>query len=68
MVEFNDWYGSGFFLVGTVTGKKQLYNDKESQFVPTYGETLPKKYHEQTELRLDVKPGRNEKNWELSTK
>ena len=54
--------------VSKVTGKKQLYNDKESQFIPTYGEVLPKKYNDQTELRLDVKPGRQEKNWELSTK
>lgn len=28
-------------------------------------ESLPAKYHDKTELTFDVKPGRNEKNWEL---
>jgi hypothetical protein len=31
-------------------------------------ESLPAKYNDQTELSLDVKPGANSKNWELSTK
>jgi hypothetical protein len=31
-------------------------------------ESLPAKYNDQTELTFDVKPGRNEKNWDLSTK
>jgi hypothetical protein len=54
--------------VPKVTGKKQLYDDKKAEFVPTYSETLPRKYNTDTELRLDVKPGKNEKDWELSTK
>ncbi|HEV3384114.1 MAG TPA: hypothetical protein VG097_04825 [Gemmata sp.] len=54
--------------VPKVTGKKQLYDDKKAEFVPTYSETLPKKYNTDTELTLDVKPGKNEKNWELTTK
>ncbi len=54
--------------VPKITGKKQLYDDKKADFVPTYSETLPKKYNTQTELRFDVKPGKNEKTWELSTK
>jgi hypothetical protein len=31
-------------------------------------ESLPAKYNDKTELKYDVKPGRNEKNWELKTK
>jgi hypothetical protein len=31
-------------------------------------ESLPAKYNDQTELTLEVKPGANEKNWELKTK
>lgn len=30
-------------------------------------ESLPDKYHEKTELTLEVKRGRNEKNWEVWT-
>lgn len=30
-------------------------------------ESLPEKYNDQTELTFDVKAGKNEKNWELST-
>jgi hypothetical protein len=30
-------------------------------------ELLPAKYNDQSELRFEVKPGRNEKNWDLST-
>jgi hypothetical protein len=31
-------------------------------------ESLPAKYNDKTELTFDVKSGRNEKNWDLSTK
>jgi hypothetical protein len=31
-------------------------------------ESLPAKYNDKTELTFEVKPGKNEKNWELSTK
>jgi hypothetical protein len=31
-------------------------------------ESLPAKYNDKTELTFDVKPGKNEKNWDLSTK
>ena len=30
-------------------------------------ESLPAKYNDQTELRLDVKPGKNSKDWDLKT-
>jgi hypothetical protein len=32
------------------------------------GDALPDKFNNKTELTYDVKPGRQEKNWELSTK
>src|SRR5262249_31875677 len=32
------------------------------------GSLLPAKYNDNTELTFEVKPGRQEKNWELSTK
>jgi hypothetical protein len=51
--------------VSEVVGKKEIYPGK---FAPTYREMLPAKYNTKTELRFDVKPGRNEKNWELTTK
>ena len=31
-------------------------------------ESLPAKYNDQTELRLDVKAGKNEKDWDLKSK
>jgi hypothetical protein len=31
-------------------------------------ESLPEKYNANSELKFDVKPGRNEKNWDLKTK
>ncbi|HET6572783.1 MAG TPA: hypothetical protein VFG68_04210 [Fimbriiglobus sp.] len=31
-------------------------------------ESLPEKYNARTELTFDVKPGTNEKNWDLKTK
>jgi len=51
--------------------KKQLYESKDGKESPVrdiIAETLPKKFNDDTELRFDVKPGKNEKNWDLSTK
>lgn len=31
-------------------------------------ESLPAKYNDATELKFDVKPGKNEKKWDLTTK
>ena len=47
---------------------------KKEQAGPGAGETiglgdaLPAKYNDKTELTFDVKSGKNEKNWDLSTK
>lgn len=53
--------------VPKVTGKKKVY-DTGDEYRPTYSESLPDKFNMKTELRLDVKPGKNEKNWDLSTR
>jgi hypothetical protein len=50
------------------TGKKKLYDTPDSPTRDTFTEVLPRKYNDETELRLEVQPGKNEKNWELSTK
>jgi hypothetical protein len=31
-------------------------------------ESLPPEYHEKSTLTFDVKPGKNEKNWEITSK
>jgi hypothetical protein len=50
-----------------VVGKKKLYDTPESPERPVMAESLPAKYadREKTELEFEVKPGVNEKNWDL---
>jgi hypothetical protein len=50
-----------------VSGKKQLYkSDKEEgQYRNTYSEGLPKKFNDESILKLEVQPGKNTKNWDL---
>jgi hypothetical protein len=33
-----------------------------------FPEALPAKYNDQTELTFEIKPGKNEKNWDIVTK
>lgn len=54
--------------VPKVTGKKKLYDTPDSPTRDTFSESLPKKYNDNTELTYDVKPGKNIKDWDLSTK
>ncbi len=54
--------------VPKVVGAKKLYDDPNSPSRHLFQESLPKKYHETTELRFEVQPGRNEKNWSLTTR
>jgi hypothetical protein len=54
--------------VPKVVGKVKLYNTPDSPLQDKMEETLPEKYNNKTELRLEVKPGKNEKNWELKTR
>ncbi len=51
-----------------VVGKAKLYATADSPEVPRTQEMLPAKYNEHTELRLDVKPGTNRKDFELQSK
>ena len=54
--------------VPKVTGKKKLYNTPDSPSQDMMEEILPEKYNNKTELLFDVRPGKNEKNWELTGK
>jgi hypothetical protein len=52
-----------------VVGKKKIYADQpNSPEMPITVEALPARYNEKTELRLEVKPGVNPKDWELQGK
>ena len=53
--------------VPVATGKKKLYDTPDSKTRETFSESLPKKYNDESELKFEVKLGKNEKNWDLST-
>jgi hypothetical protein len=51
------------------TGKmKALYNTEQKLERPETTEAIPAKYNVKSELTLEVKPGKNEKDWELKSK
>ena len=50
------------------TGEKKQYPTADSPVMPIMTETLPEKYHAKTELKYDVKPGKQEHNLDLKTK
>ncbi len=54
--------------VPKVVGKKKLYDTPDSPVQDIMEEVLPPKYNEATELRFTGVKGKNEKNWELTTK
>jgi hypothetical protein len=54
--------------VAKQVGQKKLYNTADSPVQPIMQEILPARYNDDTELRLDVKPGNTVKNFELTTK
>jgi hypothetical protein len=54
--------------VPKVVGQKKLYDTADSPVQNILEEVLPPKYNETTELRLEVNAGKNDKNWELTTK
>ena len=53
---------------GKVVGKKPLYDRPGSRERDVIEEIVPARYNEETELRLEVKPGGVEKNWDLRSK
>jgi hypothetical protein len=54
--------------VPKVVGQKKLYDTPDSPIKPLMAETLPAKYNDASELTLDVKPGENQQDYDLSTK
>ena len=49
-------------------GEQKLYNTPDSPVQPIMAEVLPEKFNSKTELRLDVKLGENEKDYDLPSK
>jgi len=51
-----------------IVGQKKLYDTPNSPTAPITIDPLPEKYKDwnKTELTFDVKPGPNEKNWDLA--
>jgi hypothetical protein len=54
--------------VPKVVGQKKLYDTPDSPIKPLMDESLPAKYNDASELTLDVKPGENEQDYDLTTK
>ena len=54
--------------VPVVVGQKKLYDTPDSPVMDVTKESLPVKYHDRTELEIDVVAGTNNKDWELSAK
>jgi hypothetical protein len=54
--------------VSRVVGKKKLYDTPDSPEQEILEEVLPSNYNQETELRLNVNLGLNEKNWVLESK
>jgi hypothetical protein len=54
--------------VPKVVGQRKLYNTPDSPTQDILEEVLPPKYNSQSELQLDVKPGDNHKDYQLTTK
>jgi hypothetical protein len=54
--------------VSKLVGQRKIYDTPDSPVKQVWAEVLPPKYNEATELQLDVQPGTNEQNYDLSTK
>jgi hypothetical protein len=54
--------------VSKVVGEKKLYDTPDSPVQPIMEEVLPEKYNDETELTIDVGPGKNHKIFDLTTK
>jgi hypothetical protein len=53
--------------VPKVTGEKKLYNTADSPKQKILAESLPAKFNDQTELKLNVQPGENHQDYSLAT-
>jgi hypothetical protein len=54
--------------VSKVVGEKKVYDTPNSPTRKIWGEVLPAKYNDNTELRLEVKAGENRQDYALTTK
>lgn len=54
--------------VPKVVGERKLYDTPDSPVQPLMEETLPPEFNDRTELTLDVKPGVNERVFDLKAK
>jgi hypothetical protein len=54
--------------VSKVVGKKKIYDTPDSPVREVWAEVLPPKYNDNTQLKLDVKRGKNEPEYALKTK
>ncbi len=54
--------------VSKVVGEKKIYDTPNSPMQKVWAEVLPAKYNDDTTLRLEVKAGNNEQNYDLKTK
>ena len=54
--------------VPKVIGQKKLYDTPDSPVKQVLAESLPAKYNDQTELTLDVQPGKNRQDYDLKTR
>jgi hypothetical protein len=54
--------------VPKVVGERKLYDTPDSPVKQVMAESLPAKYNDASELTLDVKPGENQKDYDLKTK
>jgi hypothetical protein len=54
--------------VPKIVGEKKLYDTPDSPMKSLMAESLPARFNDETELRLQVAPGENPKDFELSTK
>jgi hypothetical protein len=56
-------------IVGSKHGPKtKLYNTANSPEVSKPIRVVPERYNEKSDLKFDVKPGANQKDWELHSK
>lgn len=54
--------------VPKVVGQKKLYDTPNSPIKPLMDESLPARYNDASELTIDVKPGENPQDYQLTTK
>jgi len=50
-----------------IIGTKKLYDTPDSPEMPVTDEALPARYNQQSTLQLEVKPGKNKKNYDLES-